>query len=154
MKQVKLFGEVEPEILTRLELLKAQLLASQVESIVKPLCDKLEVVGSIRRQKPIVGDIDFVVVTSDANWNKIVQALKKSTLICAGKSLIKLNCPLESCLFQVDFYRATEQTFGIHQLVRTGSAEHNVWLASYAIAKGFRLKYSEGLLKDKTKLKR
>jgi DNA polymerase/3'-5' exonuclease PolX len=24
-----------------------------------------------------------------------------------------------------------------------------VWLASYAITKGFRLKYSEGLLKDK-----
>ena len=52
-------------------------------------------------------------------------------------------------LFQIDFYRATEQTFGTQELIRTGSAGHNVWLASYALSKGFRLKYSEGLLKDK-----
>jgi DNA polymerase/3'-5' exonuclease PolX len=89
-------------------------------------------------------------MASDASWNKIVQVLKKSILICAGKSVIKLNCPFENCLFQVDFYRATEQTFGIHELIRTGSADHNMWLAGYALSKGFRLKYSEGLLKDKT----
>ena len=35
-------------------------------------------------------------------------------------------------------------------LVRTGSADHNVWLASYAISKGMRIKYSEGLIKDKS----
>ena len=52
-------------------------------------------------------------------------------------------------LFQIDFYRATEQAFGTQELIRTGSAGHNVWLASYALSKGFRLKYSEGLLKDK-----
>jgi len=149
MKQAKLFGENEPVVLTELELAKAQTIASQVEGIIKPLCDKLEVVGSIRRQKATVGDIDFVAIATDGNWSKIAQVLKKSLLICTGKSVIKLNFPFENCLFQVDFYRATEQTFGIHELVRTGSAEHNVWLASYAISKGFRLKYSEGLLKDK-----
>ncbi len=49
----------------------------------------------------------------------------------------------------MDFYRAKPSTFGIHLLVRTGSADHNMWLASYALSKGFRLKYREGLLKDK-----
>lgn len=39
-------------------------------------------------------------------------------------------------------------TFGIHKLIRTGSAEHNQWLATYAITKGMRVKYSEGLIKD------
>jgi DNA polymerase/3'-5' exonuclease PolX len=48
----------------------------------------------------------------------------------------------------VDFYRAKPSTFGIHLLVRTGSAEHNMWLAGYAISKGMRIKYSEGLIKD------
>ena len=33
-------------------------------------------------------------------------------------------------------------------LVRTGSAEHNVWLAGYAISKGMRIRYSEGLIKE------
>ena len=149
MKQAKLFGEAEPNVLTELELAKAKLLAKQVEEIVKPLCDKLEVVGSIRRQKPTVGDVDFVSVASDYNWNKTAKALKKANIICAGKSVIKINYPVENCFFQIDFYRATKQTFGIQELIRTGSADHNMWLAGYAMSKGFRLKYSEGLIKDK-----
>jgi len=149
MKQAKLFGEEEPPVLNKLELEKAQTLAGQVESTVKPLCSKLEVVGSIRRKKPIVGDVDFVAIGTECNWGKIVQALKNAKVICAGKSLIKLNYPFENDLFQVDFYRATEQTFGIQEVIRTGSAEHNMWLAGYALSLGFRLKYSEGLMKDK-----
>jgi DNA polymerase (family X) len=148
MKQVKLFGEEEPLVFPKLELAKAQLLAKQVEESIKPFCDKLEIVGSIRRQRPAVGDVDFVVVASDGGWGKIVQALKKAKVICAGKSVIKLHYPCENSLFQVDFYRATKKTFGIHELIRTGSADHNMWLAGYAISKGFRLKYSEGLIKD------
>ena len=56
--------------------------------------------------------------------------------------------PFEGNLFQVDFYRANENNFGIQELIRTGSAEHNTWLASYAISKGYRLKYSDGLVKN------
>ena len=40
------------------------------------------------------------------------------------------------------------RTFGIQELIRTGSADHNMWLAVYAISKGYRLKYSTGLMKD------
>lgn len=148
MKQVKLFGEKEPVVSPRLELAKAQIIAKQVETIIKPLCDKLEVVGSIRRQKPTVGDVDFVVVATDSCWSKIVQALRKAMVICAGKSVIKMHYPSENILFQVDFYRAAAQTFGIQELIRTGSADHNMWLAGCAISQGFRLKYSEGLLRD------
>ena len=148
MKQVKLFGEEEPAVLPRLELAKAQILAKQVETIIKPLCNRLEVAGSVRRQKPMVGDVDFVIVASDGCWSKIVQALKKAKVICSGKSVIKILHPCENILFQVDFYRATAQTFGIHEIIRTGSADHNMWLAGCAISKGFRLKYSEGLMKD------
>jgi DNA polymerase (family 10) len=48
----------------------------------------------------------------------------------------------------VDFYRAEPSTFGILLLIRTGSAEHNIWLAGLAHSKGFQLKYSSGLMKD------
>jgi DNA polymerase (family X) len=148
VKQVKLFGEEEPVVLPRLELAKAQILANQVESVVKPLCCKLEVVGSIRRQKPTVGDVDFVAVATDGCWSKITQALKKNRVICGGKSVIKILNPCGNVLFQIDFYRATEKTFGIHKIIRTGSADHNMWLAGYANSKGFKLKYSEGLMKE------
>jgi DNA polymerase (family 10) len=150
MKQAKLFGgiEVEPKVLTSLELSKAKVLASQMSDQIKPLCVHLEVVGSIRRQKTVVGDIDFVVIATDSNWAKISSCFKKSNIICAGNQLVKVNCPIGSELFQADFYRAYDNNFGIQQLVRTGSAEHNTWLASLALSKGCRLKYNEGLLKD------
>jgi DNA polymerase (family 10) len=149
MKQVKLFGaDEEPKVLTSLELAKAKAIALKVEESIKPLCEKLKIVGSLRREKTAVGDCDFVIVATDTNWAKIAQVLKKSKVICAGPSVTKLNIPCESSLFQVDFYRATSQTFGIQELIRTGSADHNMWLASYALSKGFRLKYSSGLIKD------
>ena len=149
MKQTKLFGSPdEPLVFESLELKKAETVSMQVEELIKPLCERLLVVGSVRRRKPMIGDCDFVALASDANWARIVPALKKSRVICAGSGLIKVNFPVETGYFQVDFYRATSSTFGIHSVIRTGSADHNMWLAGYAIARGCRLKYSTGLLKE------
>lgn len=153
MKQTKLFGTNEEiPVLTTLEYAKAEAVALQVKEATAPLCEKLEIVGSIRRKKNQVGDCDFVVIASDTNWNKIIQTLKTAKAICAGQSLIKVNYPAEGRLFQIDFYRATPQTLGIQEVIRTGSADHNMWLASYALSKGYRLKYSTGLMKDDVKV--
>lgn len=57
MKQVKLFGEEEPAVLPRLELAKTQILAKQVETIIKPLCNRIEVAGSVRRRKPMLATL-------------------------------------------------------------------------------------------------
>ncbi len=147
--QRKLFGaDEEIKVITSLELAKAEALAKQVEETIKPLCQEIKVVGSIRRKRATVGDCDFVVKASDANWSRLANTLKKSQTICTGDIVIKLNVPFEGNLFQVDFYRAFENNFGILELIRTGSAEHNAWLASYALAKGCRLKYADGLIRD------
>ena len=103
------------------------------------------------RHREKVHDIDFVAVTrTDADWQKIGLRLKtmKAKPSCNGNSVIKALLPTEKGLFQVDFYRAQPETFGMHLLVRTGSAEHNTWLASLAISMGMRIKYSQGILKD------
>jgi DNA polymerase/3'-5' exonuclease PolX len=152
-KQSTLFPQNEPKLLVELDLSAAARLANDTESSVAAYCDKIEVAVSIRRQKPIVHDIDFVVVAkSDADWQRINDALKrmKAKPNCSGNQLIKAYLPCPNGLFQVDFYRAKPSTFGIHLLIRTGSADHNMWLASYSISKGMRLKYSEGLIKDNT----
>jgi DNA polymerase/3'-5' exonuclease PolX len=150
-KQSKLFPEDEATVLTELDLKEAEKTANQVKTSVSAHCDKIEVVGSIRRQKDKVHDIDFVVVTkNDVEWQKISEELKrmKAKSTCSGNSVIKAFVPCKNGLFQVDFYRAKPSTFGIHLLVRTGSADHNMWLAGYAISKGMRIRYSEGLLKE------
>jgi DNA polymerase (family 10) len=150
-KQAKLFQEDEATVLPELDLKEAVEAAQQVKAAVSAHCDKIEVAGSVRRQKPKVHDIDFVVVAkSDNEWQKISEALKrmKAKPDCSGNSLMKAYLPIRNGLFRVDFYRAKPSTFGIHLLIRTGSAEHNMWLAGYAISKGMRLKYSEGLIKE------
>ena len=150
-KQSTLFPQDAPKIVSELELTEAEKAAAKVKTTVEALCDLIEVAGSIRRQKSIIHDIDFVVVAkSDSDWQQINEKLKKlkAKPNCAGNSVIKAYVPCQGGLFQVDFYRAKPSTFGIHLLVRTGSADHNMWLAGYAISKGIRLKYSEGLIKD------
>jgi DNA polymerase (family 10) len=150
-KQSTLFQESEVTVIPELDLKEAERLAVQVKEAVENQCERIEVAGSIRRQKSKVHDIDFVVVTkNDAEWQKINEKLKnlKAKPNCSGNNVIKAFLPCQNGLFQVDFYRAKPQTFGIHLLVRTGSADHNVWLAGYAISKGMRIKYSEGLIKD------
>src|SRR5665647_22471 len=150
-KQVTLFPQDAVKIIAELDLTEAEKTAAQIKATVDAHCELLEVAGSIRRQKPKVHDIDFVVVAkSDAEWQKINDKLKqlKAKPNCSGNSVIKAFVPCENGFFQVDFYRAKPSTFGIHLLVRTGSAENNMWLAGYAISKGMRIKYSEGLIKD------
>ena len=151
MKQATLFPQDPIKILEELDFVEAEKLASQIKTAVEAQCDKIEIAGSIRRQKATVHDIDFVVATkNDAEWQKINEKLKqlKAKPNCQGNSVIKAFVPCQKAFFQVDFYRAKPSTFGIHLLVRTGSAEHNMWLAGYAFSKGMRLKYSEGLIKD------
>ena len=150
-KQVALFPQDAAKIIAELDLREAEKAAVQVKATVEALCELIEVAGSIRRQKPKVHDIDFVVVAkSDADWQRINEKLKqlKAKPNCSGNSVIKAFVPCENGFFQVDFYRAKPSTFGILLLVRTGSAEHNMWLAGYAISKGMRIKYSEGLIKN------
>jgi DNA polymerase/3'-5' exonuclease PolX len=150
-KQSTLFQTTEPTVLAELDLEEAGKLAEAIKAAVKAHCSKIEVAGSIRRQKPTVHDIDFVVVSkSDSDWQRINDVLRrlKAKPNCSGNQLIKAYLPCQNGLFQVDFYRAKPETFGIHLLIRTGSAQHNMWLAGYAISKGMRLKYSEGLIKD------
>ncbi len=150
-KQSTLFPQNESPILTELAFQPATELAQDIRSAVEDYCERIEIAGSIRRQRPTVHDIDFVVVAkSDKDWQSINDTLKRLSAKpnCSGNQLLKAYVPCEGGLFQVDFYRAKPSTFGIHLLIRTGSAEHNCWLAGHAISRGMRLKYSEGLLKD------
>jgi DNA polymerase/3'-5' exonuclease PolX len=150
-KQSTLFPQDAVKIVAELDLEEAEKAATVVKASVESLCAQIEIAGSIRRRKPKIHDIDFVVVAkSDADWKKINEKLKqlKARPNCAGDSVIKAFVPCPDGLFQVDFYRAQPSTFGIHLLVRTGSADHNMWLAGCAISKGMRIKYSEGLIKD------
>ena len=147
MSQRKLFGE-ELEVVKEIPLAEAVRISKAVLAIVSKTLNPCEIVGSIRRKKPYCKDIDSVGVGSLENAFKALTRHFKTEFKVKGPKVTKLYIETEHGKVQIDLYCATPQTFGIHKLIRTGSAEHNMWLASYAIKNGFRLKYSEGLLKD------
>ena len=91
-KQSTLFPENEVPVLAELDLKDAEKIASQVKTIVCAHCVKIEIAGSIRRQKPVVHDIDFVVTAkSDFEWQKTSEELRrmKAKLNCQGNSVIR-----------------------------------------------------------------
>lgn len=45
-----------------LDALDAHLLALQIEVWIAPACERVQVVGSVRRGKPVVGDLELVVI--------------------------------------------------------------------------------------------
>ena len=126
------------------------------------LCEKVMVVGSIRRQRPEVNDIDIVVIPRsprERNWDEIAKALKRAHGMVQFKKGPKLmtfahynDAPglvtrPRDPEYTVDIYHATPEDWGIITLIRTGSKEHNVNLCNLALSKGMKLSAAEGVLK-------
>ena len=57
---------------------EASVLAHDIVEAIKHLCDpgKIEVAGSIRRQRPEVNDIDIVLIPQEWMWQNIAHVLK------------------------------------------------------------------------------
>lgn len=47
---------------TRIPLAEAHVLADELVALLSPYCERLEVVGSIRRQRPTIGDVELLAV--------------------------------------------------------------------------------------------
>jgi DNA polymerase (family 10) len=113
---------------------KAKELSDEIVKRLEPYCQKIQVAGSIRREKPTVHDIDIVLIADD--------------LECVCKELAglgelrkdgqKIKC-LEYKDVSVDLYFATPQTWATLLLIRTGSKENNIRLCARAKTLGMHL---------------
>jgi DNA polymerase (family 10) len=116
--------------------------ANNFLSEIKEFCEKIEIAGSIRRQKSEVNDIDIVLIPKLREH--LIQKIRNiSKVEVQGKKLIRT----EYSGIQVDIYFATKETWGILLLIRTGSKEHNIKLCQQAINKGMKLSSEKGLMK-------
>lgn len=153
-----------------MQLAEAEKYAAIVIPAIAPYVSRYEVVGSIRRRRETVNDIDLIAIphllgfTDDQAWNKIPHVLNQrlnAAVERRGKELIRILMP--NCLetpaknsnpfvdyrhsVQVDLYRARPETWGILELVRTGSKEHNVELCAHALKHQMMLSAARGILK-------
>ena len=154
MKQSKLVSEEEVVVVEKLDLKSAENIAEIVVSQVDAWCEKIDIVGSIRRCRPYVHDIDFVVLPKrEDDWNnlrkQVLTMMDTKPVFKQGDQVIRALLAMSDGKYvQIDFYRCTPDNYGVQKLIRTGSAGHNIWLAKYAIKRGLRLLYSKGVCKD------
>ena len=127
-----------------MELGRAKTIAEEVIKRLSPYCQRIEVAGSVRRGKPVVADIDFVLIASDP-WNLTHEIMGLGPARLSGDKLKRVNYKG----VQLDFYFATPETWATLLLIRTGSKENNIRLASLAKKKGWHLAASgEGLFNE------
>jgi len=118
-----------------MKLAEAQGIANEIYFLLKPHCTKIEIVGSIRRQKPEVKDIDIVLIPSNT-WELSKEIDRLGPPIMDGEKLRRV----EYKGTQVDLYYATPETWATLLLIRTGSKENNIRLCSRARYLGMKLK--------------
>ena len=123
---------------------RAQKIAEAIVKRLKPYCKKIAVAGSVRRKKEWVNDIDFVLIPDDL-WNLHHEIKGLGQFKVGGSKIMRVMVGTT----QVDFYFADEKTWATLLLIRTGSAENNIRLATRAKRMGWHLSASgDGLFNE------
>lgn len=136
----------------------AHSIATRIAAELGPLCDQIEIAGSIRRQRPAVNDIDLVAIPRDP-YEFRNRVLRNSSVIQDGP--VNLIVRLKNG-FQLDVFMAHRATrdlldkrpsnFGSLLLCRTGSKEHNIKLCARAAGLGYKWEIYRGLVDRQTGL--
>lgn len=136
-------------------------LAGRIAEELKPFCTRLEIAGSIRRQRPEVGDIDIVCLPNglrgrdeilarcsrDPAWKK----LKEGEQYVVFEFTLQGRPPIQLDLWFAHDASADllgEKTlcnWAVLLLARTGSAMHNVYIAQQAQAMGLHFNPHAGI---------
>lgn len=129
--------------------------AQHIKDNLSPHCQRCEIVGSIRRKKPIVGDIEILCLPK-------LQLVPKSlfeTKVVRHQDFVnffknwqpKTGQPVDGkylkCQYgkiQVDIFIATADNYGLIKWLRTGSSGYNMNILMEFKRRGFKME--DGLL--------
>lgn len=125
---------------------------------IKDTCEQIEIVGSLRRYKPVVKDIDIIVIPKfiqeddETLFGEPVQTnlldRRLSQYCFKGTLSIESNGPKIKRFIKsvdeedvpIDIYIASKETWWTLMLIRTGSKNHNILLAKRALDIHMQLK--------------
>jgi DNA polymerase (family 10) len=122
-----LLGEILPRVKEIYEKLKS---LKEVE--------KIEVVGSIRRMKETIGDVDFLVISKNPGPVMDFFVSLPGVIKVWGKGTTKASVRMKEG-FDMDIRVLPRNSFGAALQYFTGSKEHNIALRKIAIEKGMKL---------------
>lgn len=135
-------------------------LAEKIVGELAPYCERIAIAGSLRRERPVVNDIDLVVLLKeglDADFRARMQ--RRCRLKMSGPQCLVADLPLRhpapavagepgEVKVQIDVWFATGSrrdlldtspgNWGSLLLCRTGSKEHNIFLCERARQRGLK----------------
>jgi DNA polymerase (family 10) len=123
----------------------ARALAQKIASELAPAFERIEIVGSLRRNQPQVHDIDLVGIPTDdgSALASLTEAMITRGSLTPIRRGGKVQCYIATKTgIQLDIYTADKRTWATLLLIRTGSKEHNIRLAQRARELGLKLKAS------------
>jgi len=133
-----------------MQLEKAKAIAEKIKALLAPSCERITVAGSIRRQKPDVGDIELLVIPRYVAGADMLDA-KIQTLIQLDVLDYRLNKwgsrvygPKNKLLrhvesgIGVDIFSTTAECWPVALVVRTGGKISNMEIATRALERGLR----------------
>ena len=100
----------------------AKRIAEKYLNILKPYCTRIEIAGSIRREKPEVGDIELIAIVKDIKeFSKEVNKLEK----VKGNPTGKYTQRILPEGIKLDLFMANIRNWGLIFAIRTGSARYS-----------------------------
>ncbi|HUW32071.1 MAG TPA: hypothetical protein VM223_10700 [Planctomycetota bacterium] len=107
---------------------EAKCIADDVKAQLAPHCERIEIAGSIRRQKAEVGDIEIVAIPKPYDIGlfasgiaPVVEAWKK----VKGELPCKYTQRILPCGMKLDLFFARPDNWGLIYAIRTGSADYS-----------------------------
>jgi DNA polymerase (family X) len=138
-------------------LASAEKVATRIRTELLDYCERIEIAGSIRRQRPHVGDLDLVLLTREGARPALEKRLQRNPdtrILRNGRENMAL---VLANGMQVDLFFATAAVndlagyvpgnFGMRLLAMTGSKEHNIFLTDEARKRGYHFHPYKGLMR-------
>jgi len=133
-----------------MEIEKAKGIAEKIKAVLESSCERIVIAGSIRRQKPDVGDLELLCIPKYIDGVDMLDA-KIQTMIyfdMLGYRLNKLGSKVYGAKNKlllhrpsgigVDIFSTTEECWPVALVVRTGGEKTNKEIASRALERGIK----------------
>lgn len=125
---------------TRMSYDQAKVIADRIVEEITPYCVRVEIAGSIRRQKETIGDVEIVAipnyVVSRNLFGEVSQRVSLLDIAIESREVLPypmvrggefMKCfTMRDC--QLDLFLTTPEKWGVIFMIRTGSAEFTHWI--------------------------